>query len=73
MAAPLAAAGIQAGASLLSGVMGAQAQAEQQRRQNILNSLGKEMEAKQRAGQMLAQGTQQATNTMLQGFGQALG
>lgn len=64
---------VQVGGQLISGIAGAQAQAEQAKRQRILDAMGKEMEAKQRAGQMLAQGTQASTNSMLQGFGQALG
>jgi len=61
-----------AGVSLVGGLAGQAAQAKQAKRQRILDALGKEMQAKQQAGQMLASGTANATQTMLSGLGQAL-
>jgi len=66
-------AGILAGASLAGGLMSAKAQAEQARRQRVLDALGKEMEMKQGAARQLQQGTQQGISQIMSGYGSALG
>jgi len=65
-------AGITAGGQLVGGLLSSKAQAEQARRQRVLQALGKEAEMKKAAAQQLQQGSQQAIGQMMSGFGAAL-
>ena len=71
-AAILGPAAIAAGTSLISGLLGAKAQAEQERRNRILQSIQEEARQKQAAQQQLATQTQQVLGQGLAGFGSAL-
>ena len=72
MAAAIAAAGITAGTSLVSGLLTAKANAEEQRRNRILQAIQEEARQKQQIQSTLAAQSQTALGQGLQGFTAAL-
>lgn len=65
-------AGIMAGGTLVTGLLQARAQAEQDRRNRVLQAIQEEQRNKQEIQQNLAQNTQSAIGQAIGGFGQAL-
>ena len=64
--------GIAAGATLISGLMGAKARRESEERQRKLQLEMAGLETQKQAAQSMTQGQQNAFNTMMQGYGSAL-